>query len=84
MNQARKPSIVVAGYIVCGPLGGLVWHHLQYVLGLQQLGYNVLFVEDSHDYPACYHPTTFQMTTDPSYGLDFFFKTGKVVIEMSS
>src|SRR5260370_1219846 len=25
--------IVVAGYVVRGPLGGLVWHHLQYLLG---------------------------------------------------
>jgi hypothetical protein len=66
-----KPSIVVAGYIVCGPIGGLVWHHLQYVLGLQRMGYEVLFVEDSHEYPACYHPVSFQLTEDPSYGLDF-------------
>ena len=64
-------NIVVAGYIVCGPIGGLVWHHLQYILGLDRLGHNVLFVEDSQDYPACYHPLTFQLTDDPSYGLLF-------------
>lgn len=71
MNETKKPCVVVAGYIVCGPIGGLVWHHLQYVLGLLQLGYDVLFVEDSQDYPSCYHPATFQLTKDPSYGLAF-------------
>lgn len=64
-------KIVVLGYIVRGPLGGLVWHHFQYVLGLKNLGYEVLFLEDSDDYPACYHPDTFQVNTDPSYGLAF-------------
>jgi hypothetical protein len=67
----KKLNIIVAGYIVCGPIGGLVWHHLQYVLGLVSLGFNVLFVEDSQDYPACYHPPSFQFITDPSYGLCF-------------
>ncbi|MBA2745088.1 MAG: hypothetical protein H0U44_02575 [Flavisolibacter sp.] len=71
MLHSTKPRIVVAGYIICGPMGGMVWHHLQYVLGLQQLGYDILFVEDSHDYAACYNPITFQLTIDPSYGLDF-------------
>ena len=71
MLVRQKPCIVIAGYIVCGPVGGLAWHHLQYVLGFQQLGFDVLFVEDSHDYAACYHPKTFQFSTDPSYGLAF-------------
>lgn len=64
-------QIVVLGYIVRGPLGGMCWHHLQYVLGLKQMGHDVLFLEDSEDYPACYNPDSFEMTTDPSYGLAF-------------
>src|SRR5687768_944222 len=63
--------IVVLGYIVRGPLGGLVWHHLQYVLSLKQLGHQVLFLEDSDNYPSCYNPSTFEVTTDASYGLTF-------------
>ena len=47
-----KPKIVVLGYIVRGPLGGLVWHHFQYVLGLVKMGYDVLFLEDSEEYAA--------------------------------
>ena len=35
------------------------------------MGHEVLFIEDSEEYAACYDPNTFQMTTDPSYGLSF-------------
>lgn len=64
-------KIVVLGYIVRGPLGGLVFHHLQYVLGLKQLGHEVMFLEDSEDYAACYDPSRHQLTEDPTYGLHF-------------
>ncbi len=70
-SGTHRLNIIIAGYIVGGPLGGLVWHHLQYVLGLHLLGYNVLFVEDSDDYPSCYNPQTQQLTTDATYGLQF-------------
>ncbi len=63
--------IVVTGYIVRGPLGGLAWHHLQYVLGLTALGHEVLYLEDSDDYPTCYDPHRNVTDTDPSYGLRF-------------
>lgn len=67
----KKLHIIIAGYIVGGPLGGLVWHHLQYVLGLHQMGHDVLFVEDSDDYPSCYNPQTHLLSDDPTYGLEF-------------
>lgn len=63
--------IIVLGYIVRGPLGGLAWHHLQYVLGLKQLGHEVLFVEDSDDFPSCYDPERFDVSENPAYGLQF-------------
>jgi hypothetical protein len=63
--------VVVAGYVVRGPLGGLAWHHLQYVLGLTRLGHDAYFVEDSDDYPACYDPVRGETGTDPAYGLRF-------------
>jgi hypothetical protein len=66
-----KLSIAVLGYIVRGPLGGMVWHHLQYVLGLKKLGYDVCFIEDSEDYPACYNPETYETSSDASFGLRF-------------
>ena len=64
-------KIVVLGYIVRGPYGGLVWHHLQYVLGLKKSGHEVLFLEDSDEYAGCSNPFSAELTTDPSYGLQF-------------
>jgi hypothetical protein len=69
--RSSNLRIIVLGYIVRGPLGGLAWHHLQYVLGLRKLGHDVYFFEDSNDYPCCYDPTTHVIGTDPSYGLAF-------------
>lgn len=73
--RIKSPSgrlrIVVAGYIVRGPLGGLVWHHLQYVMGLARLGHDVYFIEDSDDYPACYDTERNLTDCDPTYGLKF-------------
>lgn len=63
--------IIVLGYIVRGPIGGLAWHHLQYVLGLAGLGHEVYFLEDSDDYPSCYDPVRNVVDTDPRYGLIF-------------
>ena len=63
--------IIVLGYIVRGPLGGLVWHHLQYVMGLHRLGHDVTFIEDSDDYESCYDPVRDATTSDPSFGLEF-------------
>jgi len=78
-NMSRDASsrlrVIVFGYIVRGPLGGLVWHHLQYVMGLRDLGHDVYFVEDSNDFPSCYNPTTYTTGTDPTYGLDFAKRT---------
>jgi hypothetical protein len=62
----------VLGYIVRGPLGGLAWHHLQYVLGLARLGHDVYFLEQSGDASwCCYDPSTGISGTDATYGLRF-------------
>ena len=39
--------IVVLGYIIRGPFGGMAWHHLQYVLGLTRLGHDIYFFEEA-------------------------------------
>ncbi len=67
----QRLRIIVLGYIVRGPLGGLAWHHLQYVLGLARLGHDVYFLEDSDDYPSCSNPERDTLGTDPTYGLQF-------------
>jgi hypothetical protein len=45
-----KGRIIVLGYIVRGPIGGMAWHHLQYVLGLHRLGFDVYFFVAVHGF----------------------------------
>lgn len=75
MKQPRSPSerlrIVVLGYIVRWPLGGMVWSNLHYLMGLDRLGHDVYFVEDSDDYESCYDPARGVTDADPTYGLAF-------------
>ena len=72
LKGADRLRIVVLGYLVRGPLGGMAWHHLQYVMGLAQLGHKVFFVEDSGDSPwCCYDPIKHITGVDPTYGLEF-------------
>jgi hypothetical protein len=63
--------IVVLGYIVRCPLGGMAWHYLQYAMGLMDLGHDVYFLEDSDDYPSCYDPDRHVTDSDATYGLEF-------------
>lgn len=70
-SVSPRLRIVVLGYIIRGPLGGLTWHHLQYAIGLQKLGHDVWFMEDSDDYAGCYNPLTGSLDEDPTYGLDY-------------
>jgi hypothetical protein len=72
-GRPRRPldrlRILVLGYIVRGPLGGLAWHHLQYVMGLARIGHNMYFAEDSGDSPwCCYDPTRHVTEADSDLG----------------
>ena len=67
--------IVVLGWLVRGPLGGMAWSPLQYLLGLRSLGHEVWFFEHGDDWPSCYDPERQEMVSDPSYGLGFVERT---------
>jgi hypothetical protein len=71
----EKLTIVVGGYIVAFPLGGMTWHHLNYLLGLHELGHEVWFLEDSGAYSYPYNPTTWQVGPDPTYGIEYLQNT---------
>jgi hypothetical protein len=71
-HSGSSLRIVVMGYIVRGPMGGMTWHHLQYVLGLHSMGHDVYYVEDSGDtVHACYDPTRHTTDVNPAYGLAY-------------
>ena len=68
----KKLRILVLGYIVRGPMGGMTWHHLQYFLGLHQMGFDVYFLEDSGDtIYSCYDPIRNVTDQNPTYGLNY-------------
>lgn len=70
--MSERLRIVVLGYLVRFPLGGMAWHHVQYVAGLHDLGHDVWFVEDSGDESwGCYDPLRHENGRDPSTGLGF-------------
>ena len=71
MRSSSGLRIVVCGFIVRGPVGGLSWHHIQYALGLADLGHDVWFCEDSGDYPLCYDPVRGVVDADAGYGLAY-------------
>jgi hypothetical protein len=68
-------TIVVGGYIVAFPLGGMTWHHLNYLLGLHELGHEVWFLEDSGSYSYPYNPLTCQSSADSTYGREYLEQT---------
>jgi hypothetical protein len=73
-----KPlKIIVGGYIIGYPLGGLTWHYLNYLLGLHELGHEVWFLEDSGSYSTPYNPTTKTSDADPAYGIEYLRRAFK-------
>jgi hypothetical protein len=76
---ASQLKVIVMGYVVRGPLGGMAWSDLQYIASLKALGHDVVYVEDSDDYPSCYDPTSNETTTDPEYGLAFATEAMEIV-----
>lgn len=71
LTPTERRRIVVLGYVVGFPLGGMTWHSLQYAMGLAEMGHDVWLVEDSGDYETNYDPTTGEVGTDPTYGLAY-------------
>jgi hypothetical protein len=71
----RPLTIVVGGYIVAYPLGGMTWHHLNYLLGLQEMGHEVWFLEDSGSYSYPYNPVTWETSADSTYGRAYLERT---------
>lgn len=47
----KNLKIVVGGYIGLYPTGGATWDYIQYPLGLQLLGHDVYYIEDTAQYP---------------------------------
>lgn len=64
---------VVTGMIATYPVGGVAWDYGQYALGLERLGFDVYYLEDTGW--QTYDPTTECYGEDCSYGLRFLGET---------
>lgn len=49
----EKLRIVVGGFIGLFATGGVTWDYIQYPLGLQMLGHDVFYIEDTMQYSRC-------------------------------
>jgi hypothetical protein len=47
--------IIVSGLIAQYPLGGVTWDYIQFIVGLQRLGHDVYYLEDTGQWP--YNPS---------------------------
>ena len=62
--MSRK-KIIVMGFMGSCPIAGVIWQHIHYIVGLQDLGHEVYYIEDSARIP--YNPVTFETSEDASY-----------------
>jgi hypothetical protein len=60
---------IVTGMIATYPVGGVAWDYGQYALGLEHLGYEVYYLEDTGG--ETYDPTKGLYSQDCSYGVRF-------------
>jgi len=61
----KRKRIVVMGFMGSMPIAGVIWQHVHYVVGLQRLGYDVYYIEDSARLP--YNPETFEVNNEFDY-----------------
>src|SRR5205814_6099170 len=61
----KRKRIVVMGFMGGMPIAGVVWQHIHYIVGLQRLGHEVYYVEDSARIP--YNAEIFDTSNDFSY-----------------
>jgi hypothetical protein len=62
-------KILFAGIIARYPFGGVTWCSLMYLRGLQALGHEVFYIEDTGE--CVYDPVLNTRATDPSYGTNY-------------
>ena len=61
----KRKRIVVMGFMGSMPIAGVIWQHIHYIVGLQRLGHDVYYIEDSARLP--YNPETFEVSEDFGY-----------------
>src|SRR5438132_8060496 len=61
----KRKRIIVMGFMGSMPIAGVIWQHIHYIVGLQRLGHDVFYIEDSARLP--YNPETFEVNNEFDY-----------------
>jgi hypothetical protein len=64
----KRKKIIILGFMGGCPIAGVIWQHIHYIVGLERLGHEVYYVEDTSNYP--YNPVTLDVSADFSYAAD--------------
>jgi len=71
----NKKKIIVLGFMGGCPIAGVIWQHIHYIVGLQRLGHEVYYAEDTSNYP--YNPVTLDFSADFSYAAETLGKLAR-------
>ena len=63
-----RKRVIVMGFMAGCPIAGVIWQHIHYIVGLQRLGHEVFYIEDSARLP--YDPATGEITNRYQYAVD--------------
>jgi hypothetical protein len=61
----KRRRLIVMGFMGSCPIAGVIWQHLHYIVGLQRLGHDVFYIEDSARLP--YNPVTMEVNNEFDY-----------------
>jgi len=61
----KRKRVVVMGFMGSMPIAGVIWQHVHYIVGLQRLGHDVYYIEDSARLP--YNPETLEVNNEFNY-----------------
>jgi hypothetical protein len=60
-----KHRVVILGFMGNCPIAGVIWQTIHYIVGLQRLGHDVYYIEDTSRVP--YDPVAYTVTEDTTY-----------------
>src|SRR5438132_13051383 len=72
VGSMKSKRIVVMGFMGSCPIAGVIWQHVHYIVGLQRLGHDVYYIEDSARIP--YNAETFDTINDFSYATKVLYR----------
>lgn len=71
----QKKKIIVMGFMAGCPIAGVVWQHIHYIVGLQRLGHDVYYIEDSARLP--YDPVAYEVNESYQYAAKVLGQLGR-------